>query len=105
MLKYKIVADSSADMNALADVSFTSVPLKIVTSEKEYVDTETLNTHVMLDDLAKYKGRSGSSCPNPEEWKEAFEDAENVFCVTITSNLSGSCSSALSAVRADWLAG
>ena len=41
-----------------------------------------------------YKGKSKTSCPNPGDWLEAFDDAEEVFCVTITSGLSGSYNSA-----------
>ncbi len=97
-MKYLIVADSSAD---LANNNFegtitkvSSVPLKIITSLKEYVDNEKLNVEVMVNELEDYKGRSSSSCPNPSDWLDAFGDAENIFCVTITSGLSGSYNSA-----------
>ena len=97
-MKYLIVADSSADLakndyeGKTAKVS--SVPLKIITSLKEYVDDENLNVEVMVNELEDYKGRSSSSCPNPSDWLDAFGDAEYVFCVTITSGLSGSYNSA-----------
>lgn len=93
-MEYKIISDSSSDIVKLSGVPFANVPLKIITSEKEYVDTADLDVSGMLSDLEQYKGRSSSSCPNPEEWKEAFEQAQNVFCVTITSGLSGSCNCA-----------
>lgn len=93
-MKFKIVADSASDMLTLDGVPFTSVPLKINTSEKEYVDVASLDVDSMVADLLKYKGKSGTACPGPGEWIEAFEDAEYVFCVTITSNLSGSYNAA-----------
>ncbi len=97
-MKYLIVADSSADLakNNYANVvtPICSVPLKIITSLKEYVDDEKLNVEVMVNELEDYKGRSSSSCPNPSDWLEAFGDAECIFCVTITSGLSGSYNSA-----------
>ncbi len=99
-MNYKIVTDSSADVLSLEGVPFCSVPLKIVTSEREYVDTAGLDVSAMLADLKAYKGRSGSSCPNPEDYLAAFGDSENVFCITITSGLSGSCNSANAAARA-----
>lgn len=96
-MSYKIITDSSADILALDGVDFASVPLKIITSEKEYVDNSELDVHGMITDLSKYSGRSGSSCPNTNDWIESFGDAENIFCVTITSGLSGSCNSARAA--------
>ena len=85
----KIVADSSANLLSFEGIPFASVPLKIVTDDREYIDDAALDTASMLADLAAYKGRSGTSCPNVGEWVEAFGDAEYVFAVAITSNLSG----------------
>lgn len=98
-MKYKIVSDSSSDLLSLADVPFATVPLKIQTSEREFVDEAKTDVDEMLTYLAAYHGRSGSACPNTQEWLEAFEDAENVFCVTITSGLSGSYNAASIAAR------
>ena len=99
-MNFKIVSDSSADLLALDGVPFKSVPLTVVTSEREYVDSPELDTTAMLSELKKYKGRSGSSCPNPNAFLTAFGDAECIFCVTITSNLSGSYNSAVTAAKA-----
>jgi len=96
-MNYKIVADSSADIKALSGVDFASVPLKIMTNEKEYVDNAELSVSGMLSDLKAYKGRSHTSCPSIGEYMEAFEGCENVFCITITSNLSGSFNAAKTA--------
>lgn len=98
-MSFKIVSDSSSDILNISDVSYTSVPLKIITSEKEYADDVNLNVEDMLADLEKYKGKSSSSCPNVEDWLEAFGDEEKIFCVTITSGLSGSCNAANSAAK------
>lgn len=89
-MNYRIVADSSANLLSFEGASYASVPLKIVTSEKEYVDNASLDTAAMLADLAAYSGKSGTSCPNVGEWLEAFGDAQEVFGIAITSNLSGS---------------
>ncbi len=94
-MTYKIVADSSANLTSHnGGIPFESVPLRIMTDEKEYVDNAELDVHGMLDDLAKYKGRSHTSCPNSEEYLASFGDAENVFVVTITAELSGSYNAA-----------
>ena len=94
MRKRKIVADSSANVLALRQVEFASAPLKVITAEKEFVDTARLDVDAMLDYFSQYKGRSKTSCPNPADWIEAFGDAEEVFCVAITSGLSGSYNAA-----------
>lgn len=90
-MQYKIVADSSSNVRSLDGVAFANVPLKIITKEKEYVDDQTLDLAQMVEELKAYKGTSGTSCPNVMEWLEAFGEADVVFAIAITSNLSGSC--------------
>lgn len=97
-MQYKIISDSSSDIFSLRDVAYSSVPLKVITDEKEYIDSASLNVDEMVADLKEYKGRSRSSCPNPEDWKKEFGDSDGIFCVAITSNLSGSYNSANIAV-------
>lgn len=88
--KVKIVTDSSSDVLSLGDIAFASAPLKIMTSEKEFVDNADLNVREMVDYLKSYSGKSSTSCPNIGDWLSAFGDAEYVFCITITASLSGS---------------
>lgn len=95
--KIKIVADSSVDIRGMCGVDFSSAPLKIITSEKEYIDNASLDVAGMVGDLADYKGRSSSSCPNTSDWLGAFEGYDEIYCVTITSGLSGSYNSAMAA--------
>lgn len=90
----KIIADSSADLETLGGFPFASVPLKIVTTEKEYVDDAQVDVEDMVNFMLHYKGKSSTSCPNPTDWFEAFGDADQVFCVPITRNLSGSYNAA-----------
>jgi len=97
-MTYKIISDSSSDLLELPGASYSTVPLKIITDEKEYIDNSALNVDEMISDLQQYKGTSRTSCPNAAEWKESFEDYDGVFCVTITSGLSGSYNAANSAV-------
>ncbi len=93
-MNFKIVTDSSADIKTLEGIPFASAPLKIITDNKEYVDDDKLDVVEMLSDLKQYKGRSRSSCPSSGEYTEAFGESENVFCITITSGLSGSFNAA-----------
>lgn len=97
-MNYRIVADSSSNVLALAGVNYTTVPMKIV-AEKEYVDNTSLNVAAMVEELKHHKGKSGSSCPNVGEWLEAFGDAACVFGVTISKHLSGSYNAAKQAAE------
>ncbi len=94
MRKIKIVADSSANLLNLNNIPFASAPLKIITNEREFVDDATLDAIEMVKWFDSYKGKSKTSCPNPSDWIDAFGDADEVYCVTITSGLSGSYNAA-----------
>lgn len=94
MRKIKIVADSSANLLTLQNIPFASAPLKIITSEKEFVDDAQLDVSSMVDYFKQYKGTSKTSCPSPGDWMEGFGDADDIFCVAITSGLSGSYNAA-----------
>ena len=99
MRNIKIVADSSADVLTLAGIPFASAPLKIITDQREFVDDAALNVEDMVAWFDTYKGKSKTSCPNPSDWLEAFDGADEVYCVTITSGLSGSYNAAEIAAR------
>ena len=92
-MSMRIVADSSANLTTLADNSIISVPLTLRTDEREFVDNESLDIKEMTDYLAAYKGKSGSACPSSQDWVDAFGDAEEIYAIAITSNLSGSFNS------------
>ena len=94
MRKIKIVADSSCDLFSLKNTEFACAPMKVITKEREFVDDTSLDVDVMVNYLYQYKGKSQSSCPNTTDWIDAFGDADEIFCVTITSGLSGSYNSA-----------
>ena len=97
-MNFRIVADSSCNVLALSDPNYTTVPLKIVAA-KEYIDNADLDLAEMVADLQSHKGKSGTSCPNVGEWLEAFGDAEYIFGITITKNLSGSYNAAKQAAE------
>ncbi len=93
-MKFKIVADSSSETKNIKDVPFSLAPLKIITAKKEYLDDDNLNVTEMVEELSSYKGKSSTACPSVEDWMSRFDNADYVFCVTITSGLSGSYNSA-----------
>lgn len=91
----KIISDSSVNLQELkSDIPFEKVPLTITAGDREFVDDSSLDVKEMVDFLKAHKGKSGTACPSVAAYLEAFGEAEEVYCVTITSNLSGSCNAA-----------
>ena len=95
----KIVSDSSSNVFKLEDVNYTTVPMKVIAGEREFVDTPELDVREMVTFLKNHKGKSGSSCPNVQEWLDAFEGDDDIFGLTISRNLSGSYNSACEAAQ------
>ncbi|MBQ1849619.1 MAG: DegV family protein [Lachnospiraceae bacterium] len=91
---YKIVADSSCDMNDFPGIPFETVPLTLSTDEKSFVDSPGLNVKEVLDYLYAHHGRSYTACPSTQSWLDSFEGADEIYVVTITSGLSGTYASA-----------
>ena len=98
-MKYKIVTDSSANMDNLDGIDFASVPLTIQIGNDAFVDNEDLDVPDMMQKLKEYKGKSGTACPSVGDWYSAFGDADIVVGTSITSGLSGCFNSARLAAR------
>ena len=93
----RILADSSCDLFTLDYPDFKTVPLTIYTNERSFTDDISLNITEMLDYLAAWKGRSYTSCPSVDAWLQAYEGSSEIFVMTVTSALSGSYNSAVTA--------
>ena len=98
-MKWNIICDSSCDVTSLKhlaeDTQFSVSPLKILVDGREYVDDEGINCEEMLDNMAKSKKASSSSCPSPADWAEKFSEADYSIAICISQNLSGAYNSAL----------
>lgn len=96
-MNYKIAADSSSNIFTFSGVDYACAPLTVITAEKEYPDVPGLDVEAMIDELKTVEGKTSTSCPNVQDWLNAFEGADGVFAVTITSNLSGCYASCVNA--------
>ncbi len=96
-MKIKIVGDSASNLYSLSGVDYECAPLRIVTDNKEYVDTVQLDIQGMVDELRTYKGKSGTACPGVGDYLAAFEGYDIIYVVTIISTLSGSYNAAMQA--------
>ena len=94
-----IVSDSSSNVFTMEGCSYATVPMKINAGDREFIDTPELDLQDMVETLKNHKGKSGSSCPNVQDWLDAFGDAEAIFVLTISKNLSGSYNSACQAAE------
>ncbi len=93
-MEYKIVMDSAGDLHAMEGASFACASLKITAGDREYVDNAVADVIGMVEFLREYKGKASTACPSVGDYLEAFGNAEAVYCITITSNLSGSYNAA-----------
>ena len=98
-MSIRIVSDSSSDLLELEGVDYRTVPLKIMFGGREYIDEIGTDCEEMVLALQEHTGPSTTSCPNVYEWLEAFEGADEIFGITISSGLSASFESAEMARR------
>mgnify|MGYP002511718287 CR=1 FL=1 len=98
-MSYKIVVDSCCELpeELKKDPRFESVPLTLIVGDSyEQPDDETFNQRVFLDAVAACPTCPKSACPSPERYLEAYKtQAEHVYAVTLSSQLSGSYNSAV----------
>ena len=97
-MSIKVVSDSSSNVFAVEGLHYATVPMKVIAA-KEYIDTPELDLQGMVTDLQNHKGKSGSSCPNVQEWLDAFGTGDDIFALTISKNPSGSYNAAKSAAE------
>ena len=96
-MKYLVAVDSCGELTheMKASGNFVSVPLTIEVQGYHIVDDETFDQKDFLERVAKSPLPPHSACPSPEAYKAVFErDADHLYAVTLSAQLSGSCSSA-----------
>ncbi len=91
---YNIVSDSSLDLSKFVDNETQIVPFKIDLDGKTYVDDSKLDIKEFIEKMLNCSSFK-TSCPSPNDYYEAFKKKGDVFCITITSKLSGSFNSAI----------
>lgn len=95
-LAYKIIGDSCTDLTVdmKKDKHFTLVPLTLQVGDVTIVDDETFNQKEFLKLTKETPTCPKSSCPSPEAFMNHFRGEEDIYVVTLSSNLSGSFNSA-----------
>lgn len=96
-MSYKVVIDSCGELTEEMKNSgnFVTAPLTIYIDEHTIVDDETFDQADFLAKVAASPNCPKSACPSPEAYKNEFDcDAERVYAVTLSAELSGSYNSA-----------
>lgn len=98
-MTWNIVCDSSADLLSESrndgGIRFTSVPLRLLVGEREFLDDEQLSVPQLLECMKEEKAASSTACPSPAAFAQAFSTADCTICFTISANLSGTWSAAM----------
>lgn len=96
-MDYKIVADSSCDLNdeLKEKLDIGIVPLNILIDNETFIDDENLNISELLITMANSEGHARTSSPSPGDFIKEYEKADTVFVVTLSSQLSGTYNSAM----------
>lgn len=96
-MNYKIVADSSCDLNEelKENLNISLVPFKIDVDDKKFIDDESMNPIELIQAMRNSSNPVKTSCPSPGDFVTEYRKADNIFAVTISSQLSGTYNSAL----------
>lgn len=99
-MKWMIVADSSCDLETMetgsADVEYDTVPFQLTLDGQNYTDEPGIDIPELVNRMETARV-SHSACPSPDAWAEKFMRAERSIAFTISSRLSGSFNSAMTA--------
>lgn len=97
-MSYKIIVDSCGELTKEMKMSgrYETASLSIDVDEFHIVDDETFDQQDFLRKVAASPNCPKSSCPSPETYMEGFRcEAERVYVVTLSAELSGSYNSAV----------
>lgn len=95
-MSYLILCDSCTDFtNAMEqDSHFVRIPLTLHVDDTDIVDDETFDQADFIKRVTDCTECPKSSCPSPEKFLEYFEQADDIYIVTLSCHLSGSFNSA-----------
>ncbi len=98
-MAYRLIVDSCCEpvSELTENVDFQRIPLTMTLGEDTFSDDENLDHAAFLAKMRTYAGRVMSACPSPQAYAEAYASGKTNYVVTISSQLSGSYSSAVTA--------
>lgn len=99
-MSYKIIVDSCGELTEelKKDARFQSVPLELDVDDYHVVDDESFCQSEFLKKVKESPNCPKSACPSPQKYYDAYtSDAEHIYAVTLSAQLSGSYNSAQTA--------
>ena len=96
-MSYRVIVDSCGELTEEMKQSgrFVTASLTMQVGEDHIIDDETFDQADFLRKVAACPESPKSSCPSPEQYMQEFRcEAEHVYAVTLSSELSGSYNSA-----------
>lgn len=95
-MAYRIIGDSCTDLTneMKKDTHFFLIPLSIQIEEEIVIDDETFDQKAFLKKVADSQECPKSSCPAPEAYMDYYKGEEDIYVITLSSQLSGSYNSA-----------
>lgn len=97
-MSYKIIVDSCGELTDEMKASgyFETASLEIDVNGHHIIDDETFDQAQFLRWVAESPDSPKSSCPSPERYLEGYRcEADHVYAVTLSAELSGSYNSAV----------
>lgn len=97
-MSYKVIVDSCGELTKEMKESghFETASLEINVGGHHIIDDETFNQAEFLKYVREAPECPKSSCPSPERYMEGYHcEAEHVYAVTLSAELSGSYNSAV----------
>lgn len=97
-MSYKIIIDSCGELldEWKKDEHFESIALTLNVGGESIIDDETFDQADFLKKVAASPECPKSACPSPERYMKAFDcDADHIYAVTLSAELSGSYNSAV----------
>lgn len=95
---YKIVVDSCCELpeELMQDSRFERVSLELMIGDYKVTDSNDFDQLDFIKRVSESPVAPKSACPAPGKYMDAFvTEAEHVYCVTLSSKLSGSYNSAV----------
>lgn len=94
---YKIIIDSCGELteDMKKDGHFVNVPLTLEVDDAQIIDDDSFDQASFIKAVAESPNAPKSACPSPNAYMVEMEcDADNIYLVTLSSQLSGSYNSA-----------
>ena len=94
---YKIILDSCGELteDMKKDGRFVNVPLTLEIDDEHIIDDATFDQASFISKVKASPNAPKSACPSPNAFMEEMDcDADNIYVVTLSAQLSGSYNSA-----------